>query len=105
MSSLKEQFEQAVAAAMPQIEKHLKKATDALNKAKQVSRDYGVPFHSYIVDNSYDSYVPTTFRTQFQGLQEELDKEDEDAYSEFVESLTEVSAYDMYRGGWQKSYC
>lgn len=70
---------------------------------RQSLTSHGVPFRSYVVDNTSDEYWPQSYRTKFDQPNSEFG--DEDDYSEFVEQLTEVWAYDGSFGGWQKSYC
>ena len=102
-ASLKEEFKLAAETAKPLIDAQLEAAKAALIAAKRIAQEYGVPFESGIVDNTYDKYFPASFNAKFGKLKEEFEEEDD--YSEFIEDLATVYTYGNDNTGWQKSYC
>lgn len=82
-----------------EIEALLAQAEEALDKAKALSDETGVPFSSGIVEN-YDSYVPASFKEMKPKLSQEF-------LEDFCEdnSIDLESEYGYSGGGWNTSYC
>lgn len=87
-----------------EIEALLKQAEDALDKAKELSDNTGVPFTSNVIEN-YDSYVPASYvPASFEKLKKKLSKE-------FIEDFCDDNSIDLDSeygesgNGWNKSYC
>jgi hypothetical protein len=69
-SDLEKKFEQAYSEGKRLIEEHLKKASEELNKAIQVSETLGVPFYSGI------SFIGNTYTPRsFSKIWDELDED------------------------------
>jgi hypothetical protein len=80
-NKLEEEFVKAVEETQLEIKKYLDEAKAALAKAVEVSEKNGIPFESTIYSWCSRVYTPVSLSEKW----EELDRQDEDRFSELLE--------------------
>ena len=91
-SELEAAFQKACDEHMKEIDEQLELASDALDKAVELSEKYGIPF-SAGTSPLGQSYVPNSFEKKFPGLESSFAEEITGAYSEYYGE----------GGGWEHS--